>query len=155
MAKKAWSLSDYQAIALQTYDMNKALIRVLDPRLTQKVLDVACGSGNGALVAGCRDCEVTGVDLISAWIERAKKRAEADCVNASFHIADAQNFPFEDGEFDVVMSVLGAIFAPDQMLWPQSFGKAIDSIESAAFLSEAQKNAIFYKNTARFLGLSE
>lgn len=112
--KKTWGLGDYQAIALQTYDMNETLIRALDPRPTQKVLDVACGSGNGVLVAGRRDCEVTGVDLIPAWIERAKKRAEADGVNASYHVGDAQNLPFQDETFNVVFSVLGAIFAPDQ-----------------------------------------
>lgn len=112
--KKAWSLGDYQAIALQTYDMNEALIRELDPRPTQKVLDVACGSGNGVLVAGRRDCEATGLDLIPAWIEHARKRADLEGVRASFHVGDAQNLPFPDKTFDVVMSVLGVIFAPDQ-----------------------------------------
>lgn len=58
--------------------------------------------------------EVTGADLIPAWIGRAKKRAEADGVNASFYVADAQNLPFQDEEFDMVMSVLGVIFAPNQ-----------------------------------------
>lgn len=112
--KERWSLGDYQAIALQTYDMNEALIRAVDPRPTQRVLDVACGTGNGTLVAGRRDCDVTGVDLIPAWIEHARKRAEVEGVNADFHVGDAQDLPFPDASFDVVISVLGVMFAPNQ-----------------------------------------
>lgn len=78
------------------------------------MLDVACGTGNGVLVAGRRDCDVTGVDLIPAWIERARKRAEIEGVNAEFHVGDAQDLPFPDGTFDVVLSVLGVMFAPNQ-----------------------------------------
>lgn len=112
--KKTWGLGNYQPIALQTYDMNEKLIRSLDPLPTQKVLDVACGSGNGVLVAGRRDCEVTGLDLIPAWIERARKRATTEGIKASFHIGDAQDLPFQDETFDVVFSALGVIFAPNQ-----------------------------------------
>lgn len=110
----AWSLGDYQPIALQTYDMNEALVRAVDPRPTEHVLDVACGSGNGVLVAGRRDCEVTGVDLIPAWIDRARKRADVEGVDAAFHVADVQDLPFPDASFDVVFSALGVIFAPNQ-----------------------------------------
>lgn len=112
--KEGWSMGDYQAIALQTYDMNEALVRAVDPRPTQRVLDVACGTGNGVLVAGRRDCDVTGVDLIPAWIERARRRAEIEGVNAEFHVGDAQDLPFPDVSFDVVLSVLGVMFAPNQ-----------------------------------------
>ncbi len=112
--KESWSQGDYQAIALQTYDMNEALVRAVDPRPTQRVLDVACGTGNGALVAGRRDCDVTGMDLIPAWIEHARERAEVEGVNADFHVGDAQDLPFPDASFDVVLSVLGVMFAPNQ-----------------------------------------
>lgn len=47
------------------------------------------------------------------------------------------------------------MFGSDQMIWPDAIGKAIESIESAEFLSEAQRRDIFYNNAARFLGLSD
>ena len=47
------------------------------------------------------------------------------------------------------------MFGSDQMIWPDAIGLAIESVESAEFLTEAQKRDIFYHNAARFLGLSE
>ena len=47
------------------------------------------------------------------------------------------------------------MFGSDQMIWPDAIGKAIENVESAAFLTEAQKRDIFYNNAARFLRLSE
>ena len=112
--RKSWSLGDYQPIALQTMDMNEELIRAINPHPTQRILDVACGSGNGALVAARRDCEVFGIDFVPDWIERARKRAEAEGVVADFKVGDAQDIPYPDNSFDVVVSVLGVMFVPDQ-----------------------------------------
>jgi SAM-dependent methyltransferase len=94
--------------------VSESLCRAVDPRPGQRVLDVACGSGNAALIAGRRYCEVTGIDYVPALVERAKARAQAEGIAIDFRVADAQALPFEDRGFDAVLSVFGVMFAPDQ-----------------------------------------
>jgi SAM-dependent methyltransferase len=78
------------------------------------VLDVACGNGNAALAAARRFCQVVGVDYVPELLERARRRAEAEGLEATFTEGDAEDLPFPDGAFDVVLSTCGAMFAPDQ-----------------------------------------
>jgi SAM-dependent methyltransferase len=81
----------------------------------ERVLDVACGSGNGALAAARRTWgKAVGVDFVPALLERGRERAAAERLEVEFVEADAQDLPFEDASFDVAMSVFGAMFAPDQ-----------------------------------------
>lgn len=72
------------------------------------------GSGTAALVAERRYCDVTGLDYASGLIERAKTRAQANGQDIDFHVGDAQDMPFPDNSFDVVLSVYGVQFASDQ-----------------------------------------
>jgi SAM-dependent methyltransferase len=109
-----WATGDFNAIARKTMAMSEALVQAVDPHAGQAVLDVACGSGNAALIAGRRDCEVTGIDYVPRLIERAKMRAAAEGIDADFRVGDAQDLPFPDATFDVVLSVFGVMFAPDQ-----------------------------------------
>lgn len=109
-----WATGDFNEIARQNMDMAEALCRAADPSPTQRVLDVACGSGNVALVAARRYCEVTGIDYVPALIEHARRRAAADGWGAEFAVGDVQDLPFSDARFDVVLSVYGVQFAPDQ-----------------------------------------
>lgn len=112
--KQMWSKGDFNEIARQNVAMAESLLLAADPHPGQKVLDVACGSGTAALVAARRYCEVTGIDFVSELIERARKRADASGLEADFMVADAQELPFRDDTFDVVLSVYGVQFAPDQ-----------------------------------------
>lgn len=112
--QKAWSTGDFNQVARQLMSISDDLVQQVDPRPGQRVLDVACGSGNTALVAARRYCDVTGIDFAPNLIDRARARAEADGVDATFVVADAQDMPFEDASFDVVLSVMGVMFAPDQ-----------------------------------------
>lgn len=109
-----WATGDFNTISLKIMDMSEALVRAVDPHAGQRVLDIACGSGNAALVAGRRDCDVTGIDYVPELIERARMRAATDGVDIDFRVGDAQALPFPDASFDVVLSVLGVMFAPDQ-----------------------------------------
>src|SRR6478609_2077909 len=77
-----------------------------------RLLDVGCGSGQLALMAAKDGLEVTGVDIASNWVERARVRAEAEGLRARFEEADAEALPFDDASFDVVTSLIGAMFAP-------------------------------------------
>ena len=112
--KEVWDAASYQPIALKIMDMTEDLIRTVDPRPTQRVLDLACGTGNGALVAARRECNVVGVDYAPSLIERARKRADAEGLAVDFRIGDVQELPFPDESFDVVVSLFGVMFAPDQ-----------------------------------------
>lgn len=112
--QEVWATGDFHEIARQNVCMAEALCELADPRGGQRVLDVACGSGTAALVAARRYCEVTGIDYVPALIDRARRRAEVDGLDAEFRVGDAQALPFADETFDVVLSVYGVQFAPDQ-----------------------------------------
>lgn len=112
--RETWETGDFNEIARQNVVMAEALCEAVDPRPEQRVLDVACGSGTAALVAERRYCDVTGIDYALGLIERAKTRARANGQPIDFRVGDAQNMPFSDDSFDVVLSVYGVQFAPDQ-----------------------------------------
>lgn len=109
-----WATGDFNVISRLTMPMSEALVEAIDPRAGQRVLDVACGTGNAALVAGRRYCEVTGIDYVPALIERAGMRAAAEGMDIDFRMGDAQSLPFPDASFDAVLSAIGVMFAPDQ-----------------------------------------
>lgn len=75
-------------------------------------LDVGCGSGQLALMAARDGLHVTGVDIAANLVERARSRAQAEDLQARFEEADAEALPFEDESFDVVASLIVAMFAP-------------------------------------------
>ena len=109
-----WASGDYHMIGTQILLSSELLIEALDVHAGERVLDVATGSGNAALAAARRGCSVVGLDYVPALLERARLRAEAEGVTADFIEGDAEALPFDDGSFDVVTSVFGAMFAPDQ-----------------------------------------
>jgi ubiquinone/menaquinone biosynthesis C-methylase UbiE len=79
------------------------------------MLDIACGTGNTALMARARGAVVTGVDLTPELVAVARKRAaDAGYGDITWIEGDAENLPFSDGTFDVVVSSCGLMFAPDQ-----------------------------------------
>lgn len=112
--QETWATGDFHEVARQNVCMAEALCEVVDPRATDRVLDVACGSGTAALVAARRYCEVAGVDYVPALIDRARARSSASGLEVDFRVADAQELPFDDDSFDTVLSVYGVQFAPDQ-----------------------------------------
>jgi 2-polyprenyl-3-methyl-5-hydroxy-6-metoxy-1,4-benzoquinol methylase len=76
------------------------------------LLDVACGSGQLALVAARRGVRVTGVDIAENSIRAARERAQAEALPAQFDEGDAEALPYPDASFDVVATLFGAMFAP-------------------------------------------
>ena len=76
------------------------------------MLDVAAGTGNASIRAAERGADVTASDLTPELLDAGRKVAEADGLELEWVEADAENLPFEDGSFDVVMSSIGAMFAP-------------------------------------------
>jgi SAM-dependent methyltransferase len=115
-AATTWSSGDFNEISWSLVPVAEDLVQTADPAPGERVLDLACGSGNAALIAARRYCAVTGIDIAANLVERARARAAADGLRIDFHEGDAQALPFEDARFDVVLSAFGIIFAPDQPL---------------------------------------
>jgi SAM-dependent methyltransferase len=78
----------------------------------ERLLDVACGAGQTAIPAAQAGVKVTGIDFASNLIAHAQRRAEREGAGARFDEGDAEQLPYSEGSFDVVISMLGAIFAP-------------------------------------------
>jgi ubiquinone/menaquinone biosynthesis C-methylase UbiE len=76
------------------------------------LLDVACGSGQFALIAARRGARVTGVDVATNSILAARGRAASEGLDTRFDEGDAEALPYPDASFDVVASLYGAMFAP-------------------------------------------
>jgi SAM-dependent methyltransferase len=113
--RKTWSEGDFAVVAAVVVMVSEELVEALDVVPGERVLDVACGSGNAALAAARRSWgDVVGVDFVPALLDRARQRAAAERLEVEFIEGDAAELPFADGEFDVVASVFGAMFAPDQ-----------------------------------------
>ncbi len=77
-----------------------------------RVLDVAAGTGNASIVAAQRGAQVTASDLTPELFDAGRARAKSEGVELDWVEADAENLPFEDESYDVVMSSIGAMFAP-------------------------------------------
>ncbi|MCC5982793.1 MAG: methyltransferase domain-containing protein [Rhodobacteraceae bacterium] len=112
--RKLWSSGDFNVIARQTMMIAEDLVRIADPRPGARVLDIACGSGNIALIAARRYCAVAGIDIAANLIDAARRRAAAEGSEIDFRTGDAQDLPFDAGAFDMVTSAFGIMFAPDQ-----------------------------------------
>jgi ubiquinone/menaquinone biosynthesis C-methylase UbiE len=112
--QKTWASGDYAMVGGTLVVVAEGLCEAADLRPGQRVLDVATGSGNTALAAARRFCDVTGVDYVPELLERARERAAAERLAVDFRDGDAEALPFKDASFDVVLSTFGAMFAPDQ-----------------------------------------
>ncbi|MFL5674683.1 MAG: class I SAM-dependent methyltransferase [Chloroflexota bacterium] len=110
-----WASGDYHMVGTQILLVSEMLIEALDVHSTETVLDVATGSGNAAMAAARRGCTVIGIDYVPSLLDRARRRTAAEGLTADYIEADAEALPFDDGTFDVVTSVFGAMFAPDQV----------------------------------------
>jgi SAM-dependent methyltransferase len=109
-----WSSGDFGRVGALNVLHGELLCESLDIHPGERVLDVAAGNGVASLAAARRWADVTSTDFVPELLEQAKRRAEADGVRVTTQIADAQNLPFDDGSYDVVISTFGAMFAPDQ-----------------------------------------
>jgi ubiquinone/menaquinone biosynthesis C-methylase UbiE len=112
--QQTWASGDYHMIGTQIVLVSELLVEALDVRSTERLLDVANGSGNAAMAAARRGCTVVGVDYVPSLLDRARLRTEAEELEVEYVEGDAEALPFGDGSFDVVSSVYGAMFAPNQ-----------------------------------------
>lgn len=108
-----WGKGRYEQTAAELEPVAEALVRVAAPEAGDRVLDVACGTGNAALLAAARGADVVGVDSSERLIAVARQRARKAGLVAEFLVGDALVLPVGDADFDVVLSAFGVIFAAD------------------------------------------
>ncbi len=110
----AWGSGDYAVIGTTLQIVGETLCEAVDLRSGQRVLDVAAGNGNATLAAARRFADVVSTDYVGSLLDRARERVEAERMAVMFQEADAENLPFPDASFDVVLSTFGVMFTPDQ-----------------------------------------
>jgi len=107
-----WASGDYAIVGTTLQIVGEQLAEAADVRAGEKVLDVAAGNGNATLAAARRYAEVTSTDYVPALLERGGARAAAEGLKVRFLAADAEDLPFADASYDVVLSTFGVMFAP-------------------------------------------
>ncbi|MGD9525764.1 class I SAM-dependent methyltransferase [Pseudonocardia sp.] len=108
-----WALGDYHAVATGVVSgLGRELVDACRLRAGERVLDVAAGTGNATVPAAAAGARVTAADLTPELFEAGRTAAARQGVDVDWVEADAEALPFADGEFDVVMSCLGIMFAP-------------------------------------------
>jgi ubiquinone/menaquinone biosynthesis C-methylase UbiE len=111
--QKVWSSGDYNKIAALTVPLSEHLVDQVGIRPGDRVLDVATGTGHAALAAARRSGDVVGIDYVPQLLDIARRRAAAEDLEVEFTPADAEDLPYADGSFDVVLSAIGVMFSAD------------------------------------------
>ena len=110
--KATWQSGDYGHFAQYLERGALDYLARLNVAPATRMLDVACGAGQIAVPAARSGVRVTGVDLAANLVEQARRRAAAESLDARFDEGDAEALPYEDDSFDLVVSLIGAMFAP-------------------------------------------
>ena len=108
-----WASGDFAVIGTTLQIVGESLAEAVDVCAGERVLDVAAGNGNATLAAARRFAQVTSTDYVPALLDKGRERARAEGLAVQFQVADAEQLPFDDGGFDVVLSTFGAMFTPD------------------------------------------
>ena len=110
--KATWMTGDYDRFARYMEKDAEQFFRRLGVKPGTRLLDVGCGAGQIALIAARAGAQVTGCDIAANWLEKARARATAEGLTIIFEEGDAESLPYSDAEFDTVVSLVGAMFAP-------------------------------------------
>lgn len=110
--RSAWMAGDFGQVARYTAKSAEEFVDRLKLQPGARVLDVATGTGNLAIPAARQGALVWGIDIAPNLLEQARQRAASENLQATFQEADAEQLPFPDAHFDVVMTMFGAMFAP-------------------------------------------
>src|SRR5262249_13609337 len=112
-ARALWSSGDFPRAAEQIAEVGEVTVERAGIHPEDVVLDVACGAGNATIPAARAAAKTVGLDITPELIEAGKRKAREAGVEIEWVEGDAQDMPFDDESFDVVLSVSGCMFAPD------------------------------------------
>ena len=110
--KFTWNTGNYDLFSRFMEKGSVEFFERLDLGPETRLLDVACGAGQIALIAARGGLHATGCDIATNWLERARIRAAEEGLKATFEEGDAEALPYRDGQFDAVVTIFGAMFAP-------------------------------------------
>jgi 2-polyprenyl-3-methyl-5-hydroxy-6-metoxy-1,4-benzoquinol methylase len=110
--RASWMAGDFGVVARTIAGGAEQFIHSLQILPGSSVLDVACGTGNLAIPAARLGAQVTGVDIAPNLLEQARERAASEGLNIAFDEGDAEQMPYPDATFDLVVTMFGAMFAP-------------------------------------------
>ena len=110
--KDTWMSGDYGHFARYLETGALEFLARINIEPGTRVLDVACGAGQTAIPMSRAGAKVTGIDIATNLIEQARARAQAENLDVRFDEGDAEMLPYPDGSFDIVISLIGAMFAP-------------------------------------------
>ena len=115
-SRATWTSGDFGRIAAGYVRGAGEFIARLELGAGERVLDVACGTGNLAIPAARTGASVTGIDIAPNLVAQAKARAEAESLAITFDVGNAEQLPYESGSFDASVTMFGAMFAarPDR-----------------------------------------
>jgi ubiquinone/menaquinone biosynthesis C-methylase UbiE len=111
--QKTWASGDYAVVASRIVLISELLADAADLKAGWEVLDVACGNGNTTLAAARSGTYALGIDYVPELLEGGRVRAVAEGLDVEFRLGDAENLPVDEESYDAVLSVFGAMFAPD------------------------------------------
>jgi SAM-dependent methyltransferase len=111
-AREGWGKGDYSGLSEMLRSAAQALCDACAVGAGQEVLDVAAGDGNFALACAFEGASVVASDLSPGMVEQGRARSEAEGYDVEWVEADAEELPFEDGRFECVGSVFGAVMTP-------------------------------------------
>lgn len=123
--RAVWTAGDFGVVAKTVSSGAESFVARLAPLPGTRVLDVACGTGNTALPLARRGAIVTGVDIAPNLLAQARERAAADGLAITFEEGDAEQLPYPDESFDLVVSMFGAMFAPRPALVAAEFARVL------------------------------
>jgi SAM-dependent methyltransferase len=109
--RSTWTAGDFGRIALGYVGSAAEFVARLELGPNDHVLDVACGTGNLTIPAARTGATVTGIDIASNLVAQARARAAAEGLSVTVDVGDAEELPYERGQFDATISMFGAMFA--------------------------------------------
>jgi 2-polyprenyl-3-methyl-5-hydroxy-6-metoxy-1,4-benzoquinol methylase len=123
--RATWMAGDFGVIAKTISAGAETFIARLNLVPGTRLLDVACGTGNLAIPAARAGAHVTGVDIAANLLVQARDRAAAENLGVTFDEGDAEQLPYPDASFDVVVTMFGAMFAPRPELVAQELARVL------------------------------
>ncbi|MGC5287730.1 class I SAM-dependent methyltransferase [Micromonospora sp. DT231] len=118
-----WAAGDYPAMARRLMPAAEAVVAAAAPGPDDRVVDVATGTGNAAILAARRGARTVGVDLEPTLVDMARRRATDDGLAVDWRVGDAGRLPLPDDSADVVLSVFGVIYANDHEAAARELGR--------------------------------
>lgn len=110
--KATWESGDFGQIARTIENVAEEFMARQTIPAGLQVLDVACGTGNLAVIAARRGGAVSGIDIAGNLITQARARAAAEGLRIAYEEGDAEAMPYAEGQFDLVVSMFGVMFTP-------------------------------------------